>query len=99
MVTASIPRRKGDLARCDSKRQLAARATARLSELIAGGEARIICLHNEPAMLSDQERTTAAGVCSTEGGIHMERGVGTRYGRYPDQGKSNRSGTWGDNAA
>jgi endonuclease YncB( thermonuclease family) len=32
---------KGDLARCDSERQLAARATARLRELIAGGDARL----------------------------------------------------------
>lgn len=32
---------KGDLARCDSERQLAARATARLNELIADGEAQL----------------------------------------------------------
>jgi endonuclease YncB( thermonuclease family) len=32
---------KGDLARCDSERHLAARATARLNELTAGGEARL----------------------------------------------------------
>jgi endonuclease YncB( thermonuclease family) len=32
---------KDDLARCDSERQLAARATARLRELIASGDARL----------------------------------------------------------
>jgi endonuclease YncB( thermonuclease family) len=32
---------KGDLARCDSERQLAARATARQNQLITGGDARL----------------------------------------------------------